>query len=426
MLYAAVTEGTKPLKSVVVFTQRVAHPMFLSSLAKITRSLLVTLHRDIGILLVGRLLLLLSGLLLSILLVRRFGLDTMGIYTAASPMSLVLSMLGSLGLPYALARHNVETGQKTAVSVLAWLTSLPIAVMLSIIYAFIIAHNDSEFYVIFIFSITGFVFGLNEIATMLLVMTNRHKYCLCLPGISILGIVVASCGSTVEEFTSIFAMSRLIGVIAQFIPLPFMFPQLRVMRAMVWDGVSMLRADIINIVSDQSLNVLMTRLLTRDQLGIFGICRQLMAAGMIPIWSFSQSHYPDIVRTRFSSRRNLERQALLLSMVVAGGVCVISYIMGKFIYQEGRIFTLMTIFSISIPSLFLCNLYSPALRAIGEVRWAVYIVLVSMPVSLGAQAVATNRFGLIGTAWCFVIVNTTIMVAFRRLLLEINPASMAT
>src|SRR5271156_722504 len=109
----------------------------------ITR-LLGAFGRDAALVLIARLLQNANGFLLSVLIVRRFGLASAGTLTVATTAVVVLSLLGTFGLTYGLARLPITDREKNALGAFGCLVVLPLSLPVVIGLGLAAGHSSRE------------------------------------------------------------------------------------------------------------------------------------------------------------------------------------------------------------------------------------------------------------------------------------------
>jgi O-antigen/teichoic acid export membrane protein len=147
-------------------------------------------QRGSVLLLVGRGVQLVNGLLLSIVLVQRFGLATVGAFALGIAAVNILATVCALGLGAYLPRQHQSHGQSCFAALVLFLAQLPLVVPLLALYATSQAHDRGEWEVIFIISLSGFFIGLQNLGMMLSIMIRRFYPGLIAPLCETVGLLV--------------------------------------------------------------------------------------------------------------------------------------------------------------------------------------------------------------------------------------------
>src|SRR5664279_6611246 len=135
-----------------------------------TRQILQSYGRDAGLVLFGRVLQNINGFLLSVLIVRRFGLAAAGTLAVATIAAVIIALLGTFGLIYVFARSDAPTPVKNGLGFTAALLVVPLGLPFVVALGLVAGHNLEEAAVIAALSLGGCFFAQTNIANALQVI----------------------------------------------------------------------------------------------------------------------------------------------------------------------------------------------------------------------------------------------------------------
>lgn len=367
------------------------------SCKKFYRYCLAFTGSDGAVLLLGRIILLGNAFLISVYLVKKFGLGAVGTYTLANVAVTLLSLFCALGLNYSLPRESLTNLQKNTVA-LVWSGLLaPISLALIVAYAAMMAQHPLEVWEISLFATAGFFFGITNVANTLFIMQNRTYLSLIFPVAHTVGLLLGMIyAQTVLQFAIFLMASRALGT-----TLPFCFLNYaRTRISEIWDcgiqGFLYFPSDMLANLSEQSGPVILSFFLSRGELGVFGLCRQVLTAGDFPCWSFLQSIYPRMVKTRLATIREFQRQNIRLSVLVAVSVLTGSFILGFFIYQLPNFFYMMILLVLVIPFRYDNCLYDQVIKSVGKIKLNITLNVIKLLVAIPLFAIMGKMLGVWG------------------------------
>ena len=251
---------------------------------------------DAGLLLLARLMQNANGFLLSVVLVRQFGLAAAGTATLATVAVTVLALLGSFGLPFSLARDDGSIAQRNTVGLAASALAVPLAAPAIVLYAWLVAHDAYEAAAVGLLSLGGLFFAQSNILTALLLLQGRARLAALPPFANLAGLCIAALATTtLTGFALVLAAFRLAGIAIVFAQLPLARVAPRAVLARLRAGSAFLTTDAINLGSEQVVVIAASYLIPREALGVLGLCRQLLTLAETPGWSFVQARYPELV-----------------------------------------------------------------------------------------------------------------------------------
>jgi O-antigen/teichoic acid export membrane protein len=366
---------------------------------------------DAAVILFARMLQNANGFLLSVIIVRKFGLAAAGSLTIATIATVILGTLCTFGLPYIFAREEADNAIRNTVGLVAWFFAIVIAIPASLSLGFLTGHDLTEVIVIFLLSLAGPFFAQTNVANSLLVLQNRAQFIIFAPLGNLLGLIIGFLFSnTLIEFALVLTACRLTGTLTIFLCLPLAKIHWKAFITWLRQGMRFLTADVINLGADQASVMIASYLMTRPELGIFGLCRQMLTLSDTPGWSRLVTWYPKVYADPHNTLPVFTRQMVSLGIFCGACVAALSVPLGYWIYHLPHFAVLAPLMLCSVPFRYLVGIYDMGLRAIGAVkatnevtliRCVLVIVLYGLGIYLagiyGAIA-ATIALGMI-SAW---------------------------
>ena len=345
----------------------------------VQKLLTTTKGRDSLLLLLARLIQMANGFMLSILLLRLYGLDKVGSYTVAVIAVAALSQLCSAGLHYSLPREHLSNQECNSVA-LWWAVYLAAPVCFLVpVYGVVMARLPGEWPVITLFAWGGYFLGQANVLNTLLLLDNKTRWSVLPPVVNAVGMLAAALMTdTLIAFAAALLISRALGNASLFLQ----FDYARVSPSDAWryglQGLKYTPIDLVAMLSEQIGPLIMAYSLTRAELGLFGLCQQLLSAADTPGWSVSQAHYPALAKSEQGIVQSLRRSLVMLSVVMAVLLCVGSFVLGEYVYKAPLFFPMMALLAVSMPWRYLNNFYDQVLRAAGWVRMALGLAILKL------------------------------------------------
>jgi O-antigen/teichoic acid export membrane protein len=380
------------------------------------RSLLATpTGRDSLLLLLARVIQMANGFALSVLLVRIFGLGTVGTYTVATIAMAALSQISAAGLNYLLPREDLSNQERNFVA-LWWAACFIAPVCLLVpLYGAVMARVPGEWLEITLFAWSGYFFGQTNVLNTLLLLDNNTRWSILPPVTNAVGILTAALtADTVVAFASVLLIFRALGNTCLFARLDYARVAPRAAFRYCWKGLKYSPMDLIAMLSEQIGPLIMAHSLTRAELGLFGLCQQLLAAADTPGWSVIQAHYPSLARSGRGIPQALRRTLLTLSLLMAALLSVGSFIIARYVYALPRLWPIMALLSLSLPWRYLNSFYDQVLRAAGRVRAGTHLAILKLLLSAMVFAPLVFFFGLWGAAGGLVLLSAISSVLYAR------------
>ncbi len=312
-----------------------------------------------------------NGFLLSVLLVRNFGLAAAGTLAMATVGVVVLALLGTFGLIYTLPRIAVPLAQRTTLGFLAALASVPLSLPAIVLLGVCTGVSAQEASAIILFALGGTFFAQCNIANALQVLHGRPEQTVIQPVANLIGLgLAAAFAPSLVVFAAILAVCRLAGTLAAFLVLPR--APMRLGDAIGHAGASLrfITADAINLGADQLTVLVVSTLISRGELGLLGLCRQLLTVSDTPGWSQMQADYPALVTDPARATPAVRRKMLWLGPVCGLGVALAAVPLALWGYGVSGLALLGPLILCSVPWRYLLCVQDVWLRAVGAARRA--------------------------------------------------------
>jgi hypothetical protein len=164
------------------------------------------------------------------------------------------------------------------------------------------------------------------------------------------------------------------------------------------DGARYLIADAINLGTDQAAMLILSFILSRAQLGLLGLCRQLITVSDTPGWSQIQAFYPGMVADPARNGPLLISRLRWIGIVSAASVALLTAPLGLWIYRAPGFLVLAPLLQVSTPIRYLLAAYDTRLRALGLVAASNRISAIRGVLTLAiipAGAWAAGAFGAV-------------------------------
>lgn len=305
-----------------------------------------------------------NGFLLSIILVRQYGLAAAGTYALSSVAIGSLAILCTFGLPYSLARSQAPISERNALGAAAGLVMAPLALPFIALYALSLGSDIDEAAIIGAFALSGLFFAQTAIFNALVVLQNRAALSVLPQAFSALTLLAgAAFTNSLLEFAAAVGLARTLGLGMCFV-LPHSPVNFRSFFAHARKSSNFVPFELLHLASDQICTVLLSFVLTRETLGIFGLWRQLFNAGMLLPSSMIQAGYPEIVRQPGPTLLHLRRKISLVSVLSTGALALVAIPLGTLVYNAPALPILTLLLVPCLPLGCLVILYDMGMRAL--------------------------------------------------------------
>lgn len=349
------------------------------------------------LLLGGRGVQLANGLLLSIVLVRRFGLETVGAFALGIAAVNILATVCALGMSAYLPRLSQSHAQSCFAALLLFAAQLPLIVPLLALYAYAQAEGAADGHVIFVVALSGFFIGLQNLGMMLSIMVRRFHPGLIAPLCETAGLLI---GWWVCERALALALlllgARVVSVLIIWGGFRFEVLPLRRVAGIGRDGVRWLAPDLLGLLAEQSAPLVLAAFVGRTELGVFRLCQQMLMAADSACWTFVQSKYPQMVARGAAVvavvHDQLRRMAAVVAAALAGGAALLAYA----VFDVPQVAPLMLILAAALRWRYMHYLFGQALRARGRVAAVTWLGAAKLAVALTLITAATAVAGVWG------------------------------
>lgn len=330
------------------------------------RELTLRFGREAALVLAARALQNANGLLLSVLIVRRFGLAAAGTLTIATVATVVIALAGTFGLPYVFARLDAPMRVKNMLGFAAALLVIPLSLPFIGLLGVLSGRDAEEMAVIALLALGGPFFAQGNLVGALQVLQGKAGQSIIAPLANSLGLAVAAgLGSTYLLFALILAAFRFAGALAAFLLLERAPLDFRLFLREAREGARFLIGDSINLGVDQITVLISSYLMSRGDLGLYGLCRQMLTVSDTPGWSQMQAKYPAVVADPERALPELRRLMLRLGTACAALAALAAAPLGLYVFHAPRFALLAPLLLVSTPIRYLLSTYDLHLRAIG-------------------------------------------------------------
>lgn len=324
--------------------------------------------RDTVILTAARLLQSACGFLLSIVVIRRFGLSAAGVLTLSLIATAVMATVLALGSSAVMAQSKISVRQKNFVGLCLALCGVAINVPVSLVFGVAFGRSHIEVIEIAILSMSGAYFSHTIILSSLAVL-QRNIVIVVVPAIgNLLSISVAAIvASDMLSFSAVMVVGRFLSTTAAFIGLRMSIASVGEILKFVRSGWIYLYTETASLVLDQGAFLLSSIFLTREQLGILGVCRQFVFVGDSVAWSRLLMIYPSMCAAAREVLPQALRQMVSLSMWITPVLLTGSIVAGLLIYQEPLIAIYAPVALLALVPRYVAGTYESIVRAIRDV-----------------------------------------------------------
>ncbi|MBX3025243.1 oligosaccharide flippase family protein [bacterium] len=371
------------------------------------------------LLLVGRGVQLVNGLLLSIVLVQRFGLATVGAFALGIAAVNILATVCALGLGAYLPRQRQSHGQSCFAALLLFLVQLPLVVPLLALYATAQAHDRGEWLVIFVVALSGFFIGLQNLGMMLSIMIRRFHPGLIAPLCETAGLLVGWlwCASAPALALTLLA-ARVGSVLLIWGGFRLERLPLRRVGAIARDGARWLAPDLLGLLGEQAAPLVLGAVVARGELGVFRLCQQLLMAADSACWTFVQSKYPEMVERGPALVGRVHGQVRRMALGVAAALLVGATVLAYGFFHVPAVAPLMAVLAAALPWRYESYLFGQALRAVGRVDAVTWLggakLLVFLLLITAGTCLAGVWGAVVALAGCSVLSGLAYAWAYRR------------
>jgi O-antigen/teichoic acid export membrane protein len=373
-----------------------------------------------ALLLSGRVIQLLNSLLLSFVIVRKFGLETMGTFAVGFIGVAFLTALAPMGLPSHLPHLRAAHSKLCYSALIIQLSTFPFFALLLYAYASLEAHNVSERVTIFVVTLGGLLIGSSNIGMMLSIMRRRFYPGLVGPLCESGGILVGAFVAKSSFGLAVFLLAaRLASVVVIWCAFHFRWVSIRRVICIAQRGIGYAMPDVLALLSEQSAPLLLSGMVSRSELGQFRLCQQMLTAADTPGWTFVQSKYPDLVRGTSALRERIYAQTRDLGWAAVAICFLVSAFLAYYVYRIPTLLGMMSILSATLVWRYKNNYFEQRFRAMGQLGTTTILALMKLAASFVLFFFFIRAYGgwgaVVALGLLSVIAGITYEYAFRRL-----------
>jgi hypothetical protein len=324
--------------------------------------------RDTVILAAARLLQSACGFLLSIVVIRRFGLSAAGVLTLSLIATTVMATVLTFGSSAIMAQSKIPIEQKNFVGLCLALFGVALNLPVSLAFGFLLGRSNIEALEIVVLSMSGAYFAHTIILNSLAPIQKNIKI-VVIPAIgNLLAIGVAAIAAPdMFSFAVVMVLGRFLSTATAFVTLRVAVASARDTIKLVRSGWIYLYTETTSLFLDQGAFLLTSIFLTREQLGILGVCRQFVFVGDNVAWSRLLMVYPSMCNAAREVLPRALRQMVRLSMWVTPVLMLGSIVAGLLIYQEPLVAIYAPIALLALVPSYIAGTHESILRAVRDV-----------------------------------------------------------
>jgi O-antigen/teichoic acid export membrane protein len=373
-----------------------------------------------ALLLAGRVVQLFNSLIVSLVIMRRFGLETMGTFAVGFIAAALLASLAPMGLPSHLPHLRVAHSKLCFSAVVIHASTLPFFGLLLYGYASVEAHSTSEQLTIFIVTLGGLLVGFSNTGMMLSIMRRRFYPGLLGPICEALAILAGGFAAKSSVGLAMFLLwGRFITVLIVWGEFQFRRVSARQVICIAKRGIGYAMPDVLALFSEQSAPLLLAGMVSRAELGEFRLCQQMLTAADTPGWTFVQSRYPDLVRGSSELSEHIFARTCNLGWVAATVSLFVSAFLAYYVYRIPALAGMMALLSATLVWRYKNNYFEQRFRAMGQLRTTTILGLMKLVASFILFFLLIRAYGGWGAvsalAALSVVSGFTYQYAFRQL-----------
>ncbi|WP_160008904.1 lipopolysaccharide biosynthesis protein [Rhizobium sp. 18055] len=329
-----------------------------------------------------------NGFLLTTIVAGRYGLDAVGTLTLATIPITLVTLFGTFGLHFRFAQIDANHSILNTLGLISAVVSLPIILGVSLAFAFIFGHSQHEQFQLAVIALSSPFFAQCNVMNALQVLQNRQVHSIISPGMNMLGLGLGAFSQDFSTFCVWVLVFRVLGIVIPYALLPHDFSNLRQTAKQLGSGLRFLFSDAVLILSDNLILLLSAHVLTRADLGILGICRQLLTASDTPGWANMQSSYPRLVAEGDRYFHQLTQVMFRTGAFLGVVVTALAFLAGALVFHVQNLWFYTAILMVSAPARYVVLTIETQLKAKGAISVANWLT--------GLRAIA--GFVVIGTA----------------------------
>jgi O-antigen/teichoic acid export membrane protein len=309
-----------------------------------------------------------NGFILTALVARLYGFDAVGTLVLATIPNTFVALFGTFGLQFRFAQIDATHAVRNSLGLIAAIGSFPVIALLSVVFALAVGHSDDEQFQLIVLAISSPFFAQANLTCALQVLQNKQTQSIIAPALNSIGLLVGAFFADFNHFCLCILVFRLLGIALPYALLPHDLSALRFAPRQLWAGMHYLVSDAVILVGENLVLLLTSHLLGRSELGVLGICRQLLTASDTPGWANLQSVYPKLVAEDEHYFHSLVRSMALMGAVLGLAVAVMAFPAGLLVFGLPDLWFYAAILMASVPARYVVvsiETYLKAKHAIG-------------------------------------------------------------
>ena len=393
------TEGTVADVGTIDLAVPIAAPS-RSVRSALGRFVMNTPKRPTLCLLAGRVVQLLNSVLLSAVVVRRFGLSMVGTYALGYIAVAFIPHILSLGLNSELPRTRRPLPE--LIYIAAAFQAIMFVLLLPglYLYARLMARSDAETVIVLTVSMFGCFTGMFNVGLTLNILRRSFSAAFTSPLIETVSI---GAGMLLAHTGLALACMILAG---KAVSVMFLWPRSR-MRLVPWgkllpiarQGTKYLALDLMAALSDQLPPLILGIAAPRAELGLYRLCQQTMSAAETPGWSYVQGKYPEMTQCDERVNGQIERHQIKIGLGAAALCAVGSVPLAYLLFHTPVVARMMLVLSVALPSRYIIYVNDQRLRAEGRVSPSAALVLARIVLCGTVLLLMVNALGVWAGIW---------------------------
>lgn len=337
-----------------------------------------------------------NGFLMTAVVAHLYGLDAVGTLTfAAIPITLA-ALFGTFGLHFRLAQIDTGTRARNTIGLTSAIVSFPVILVLSLLFGYALGDDPAEQFQLAALALSAPFFAQVNVTNALQVLQKKEMYSIIAPGLNTIGILAGALSSDFSMFCLSVCLCRLLGVVVPYALLPHDFGAFRQAFTHLRSGLRYVFSDASLVVSDAAIMLLSAHVLGRSELGILGICRQLLTASDTPGWANLQAVYPKLVIEGEAYFRGFVISMLRLGILLAVLVTGLAIPAGIYVFKVADLWLFAAILMISVPARYMVLSVETRLKAKGAVGFSNRLIGARAFAGFAVIGIATIAGGLLG------------------------------
>jgi hypothetical protein len=309
-----------------------------------------------------------NGFILTAAVAHLYGFNAVGTLTLATIPNTFVALFGTFGLHFRFAQIDATNPIRNSLGLIAAVGSFPVILLLSVAFGYAFGHSQAEQFQLAVLALSSPFFAQTNVTSALQVLQGKQAHSIIAPSLNSLGLIAGALFHDFSLFCLCLFAFRFLGIALPYVLLPHDFTALRQAPGQLWAGMRYLVSDAVLVVSDNLVLLLSAHLLGRSDLGVLGICRQLLTASDTPGWANLQSVYPQLVIGGQRYFYSLVRSMAWLGVALAAVVSVMAFPAGLYVFNLPDLWFYAAILMVSVPARYAVvtiETYLKAKRAIG-------------------------------------------------------------